>query len=163
MTRGRHNSWDSKWVIIAVIIGIVAVAAIALAFFLGSGNPGQVPGGQTTVPSGSQAQESGTGTTFPTVKPTTPVVIPAVGLFVEVSYIGGFNGTYGIDSAVQKVRNSGDRLFTIDNATGNVSATFTKEDKSSHVLTVKIWKDGRLLSSATNSTAFGRASVTYLI
>ena len=161
MTRGRHNSWDNKWVIIAVIVGIVAVAAIALTFFLGNGNPGQVPGGQTTVPSGSQT--SGTGTTFPTVKPTTPVAIPAVGLFVEVSYIGGFNGTYGIDNSVQKVRNSGDRLFTIDNATGNVTATFTKEDKSSHVLTVDIWKDGRLLTTASNSSSFGTASVSYRV
>ena len=161
MTRGRHNSWDNKWVIIAVIVGIVAVAAIALAFFLGNGNPGQVPGGQTTAPPGSTAPVSGTGTPFPTVKPTTPVVIPALGLFVEVSYIGGFNGTYGIDTSVQKVRNSGDRLFTLDSTTGNVTATFTKEDKSSHVLTVKIWKDGKLLTSATNSSAFGTASVTY--
>ena len=161
MTRGKHNSWDNKWVIIAVIVGIVAVAAIALAFFLGNGNPGQVPGGQTTAPPGSTAPVSGTGTPFPTVKPTTPVVIPALGLFVEVSYIGGFNGTYGIGTSVQKVRNSGDRLFTLDSTTGNVTATFTKEDKSSHVLTVKIWKDGKLLTSATNSSVFGTASVTY--
>ncbi len=161
MTRGRHNSMDNKWVIIAVVVGIVAVAAIAVAFFLG-GNQGQVPGGKTTtVPSGSQV--TGTGTTFPTVKPTTPVVIPAQGLFVEVKYIGGFNGTYGIDTTVQKVRNSGDRLFTIDSATGNVTATFTKEDKSSHVLTVMIWKDGRQLISATNSSAFGTASVAYTV
>jgi hypothetical protein len=160
MTRGRHNSSDNKWVIIAVIVGIVAVAAIAVAFFLGNGNPGPVPGGQTPMPTGSQTPVPGT---FPTVKPTTPVVIPVQGLFIEVSYIGGFNGTYGIDNAIQKVRNSGDRLFTIDSQTGNVTAAFTKEDKSSHVLTVKIWKDGKLLSSATNSSAFGTAKVTYLV
>jgi len=148
-------------VIIAVVVGIVAVAAIAVAFFLG-GNPGQVPGAQTPEPTGSQGPVSGTGT-FPTVKPTTPVVIPAQGLFVEVNYIGGFNGTYGIDNAVQKARNSGDRLFTIDSTTGNVTATFTKEDKSSHALTVMIWKDGRQLISATNSSAFGTASVTYRV
>jgi hypothetical protein len=160
MTRGRHRSSDNKWVIIAVIVGIVAVAAIAVAFFLGNGNPGPVPGGQTTVPTGSKTPVPAT---FPTVKPTTPVVIPARGLYVEVSYIGGFNGTYGIDNEIQKVRNSGDRLFTIDNQTGNVSAAFTKEDKSSHVLTVSLWKDGKLLTSATNSSAFGTAKVTYLV
>jgi flagellar basal body-associated protein FliL len=163
MRKGRHNSWDNKWVIIAVVVGIVAVAAIALVSFLGSGNTGLVPGGQTPVPSGGQTPASGTGTTFPTVKQTTPVVIPAVGLFVEVNYIGGFNGTYGIDNAVQKVRNSGDRLYTIDSATGNLTATFTKEDKSSHVITVGIWKDGRLLTSATNSSAFGTAGVTFRV
>jgi hypothetical protein len=162
MTRRRHHSSDNKWVIIAVIVGIVAVAAIAVAFFLGNGNPGPVPEGQTPVPTGSRTPVPA-GTAFPTIKPTTPVVIPAQGLFVEVSYIGGFNGTYGIDNAIQKVRNSGDRIFTIDNQTGNVTAAFTKEDKSSHVLTVRIWKDGKLLTSATNASAFGTAQVTYLV
>ncbi|MGA2912733.1 MAG: hypothetical protein ABSE07_04380 [Methanoregula sp.] len=112
----------------------------------------------TTVPSGTQ---TGTGTTVPTIKQPTPVSIPATGVFVKVSYLGAFNGTYGIDDVTQKVRNSGDRLYSIDNTTGNVSATFYKEDRSLHNLTVEIWKDSKLLTSATNSSAFGRASVIY--
>jgi hypothetical protein len=112
----------------------------------------------TPVPSGTQ---TGTGTTVPTIKQPTPVSIPATGVFVKVSYLGAFNGTYGIDDVTQKVRNSGDRLYSIDNTTGNVSATFYKEDRSLHNLTVEIWKDSKLLTSATNSSAFGRASVIY--
>ncbi len=154
---------DKKWVTIAVIVGIIAVVAIALVFFLGNGNtPGTSPG-QTPTPSGTQTQVSGTGTTTPTIKQPTPVIIPVTGLFVKVSYIGGFNGTYGINGVMQKVRNSGDRLYTIDSATGNVTATFSKEDRSSHALTVEIWKDSKLLTSAVNSSAFGTVNVTYKV
>jgi hypothetical protein len=153
---------DKKWVTIAAIVGIVAVVAIALVFFLGGGNnPGTSPGQTTPTPSGIQTQVSATGTTSPTIRQPTPVIIPATGLFVKVSYLGSFNGTYGINSVIQKVRNSGDRLYTIDSATGNVTATFSKEDRSSHTLTVEVWKDGKLLTSAVNSTAFGTASITY--
>jgi hypothetical protein len=155
---------DKKWVTIAAIVGIVAVVAIALVFFLGGGNnPGTSPGQLTPTPSGTQTQVSGTGTTSPTIRQPTPVVIPVTGLFVNVSYLGAFNGTYGINGAMQKVRSSGNRLYTIDNTTGNVIATFSKEDRSSHALMVEIWKNGRLLTSAVNSTAFGKVSISYTV
>lgn len=162
MTRGRHNSMDNKWVIIGIVVGIIAVVAIGLVFFLGNGNtPGQTPGQTTAVPSGTGTLVPGAATTFPTVRQPTPVSIPVTGIFIKVSYLGGFNGTYGIDNVVQAVRNSGDKLYTIDSAAGNVTATFFKEDRSStHILTVELWKDGKLLKSATNSSAFGKASVS---
>ena len=58
------------------------------------------------------------------------------------------------------MRNSGDRFFIVENATGDVSATFHKEDGSGHELVVEIYKDGQSLLSATNSSSFGEASVT---
>ena len=145
---------DNKWVLIFVVLFLAGIVVT-------SGCVSQQPTPQTTtVPSATQ---TGTGTTIPTIKQPTPVIIPVTGLFVKVSYLGGFNGTYGINGVMQKVRNSGDRLYTIDSATGNVTATFSKEDRSSHALTVEIWKDGKLKISAVNSTAFGTASVTYQI
>ena len=154
MTRGRQDSMDNKWVLIFVVLFLAGIVVT-------SGCVSQQPTPQTTtVPSATQ---TGTGTTIPTIKQPTPVIIPVTGLFVKVSYLGGFNGTYGINGVMQKVRNSGDRLYTIDSATGNVTATFSKEDRSSHALTVEIWKDGKLKISAVNSTAFGTASVTYQI
>ena len=47
------------------------------------------------------------------------------------------------------MRNSGDRFFIVENATGDVSATFHKEDGSRHELVVEIYKDGQSLLSAT--------------
>lgn len=154
MTRGRQDSMDNKWVLIFVVLFLAGIVVT-------SGCVSQQPTPQTTtVPSATQ---TGTGTTIPTIKQPTPVIIPVTGLFVKISYLGGFNGTYGINGVMEKVRNSGDRLYTIDSATGNVTATFSKEDRSSHALTVEIWKDGKLKISAVNSTAFGTASVTYQI
>jgi hypothetical protein len=145
---------DNKWVLIFVILFLAGIVVT-------SGCVSQQSTPQTTtVPSATQ---TGTGTTIPTIKQPTPVIIPVTGLFVKISYLGGFNGTYGINGVMQKVRNSGDRLYTIDSATGNVTATFSKEDRSSHALTVEIWKDGKLLTSAANSTAFGKVSVTYQV
>ena len=106
-----------KWVVL--FVGLSLVGLIVL-----SGCVSQQPTPQTTtVPTGSgtqQTQVSGTQT----VKPTTQVTIPVTGVFVKVSYLGAFNGTYGMNSAMQQVRNSGDRVYEITNATGNVTATF---------------------------------------
>jgi hypothetical protein len=97
-----------------------------------------------------------------TVKPTKQITIPVTGVFVKVSYIGGFSGTYGMNNDMQNVRNSGDKLYEIVNATGNVSATFKKEDGSTkHDITVELFKNGKSLVSAKNSTPFGTASITY--
>jgi PBP1b-binding outer membrane lipoprotein LpoB len=148
---------DNKWVLLFAVLFLAGIVVT-------SGCVSQQSTPQTTTtPSGTQAQVSGTGTTFPTIKQPTPITIPVTGIFVKVSYIGGFNGTYGINNVMQKVRNSGDRLYTIEGETGTVTATFSKEDRSSHALTAEIWKDGKLLTSAANSTAFGKVSVAYQV
>ncbi|MCX6684215.1 MAG: hypothetical protein NTZ37_05755 [Methanoregula sp.] len=169
MTGRRNDPWDKPWVSIAVVIGIIAVVAIALVFFIGSGNISDqsLPGTTTPIPSGSGTQVtqvSGTGASQMTIKVPTTVSIPVTGVFVKISYIGGFAGTYGVNGVVQKVRNSGDRLYEITNATGNVSATFKKEDGStSHDITVELWQNGKSLTSAKNSTPFGTASINYTL
>jgi hypothetical protein len=147
---------DKKWVLLFAVLFLTGIIVT-------SGCVSQQSTPQnTTTPAGTQTQVSG-GTTSPTIRQPTPVVVPAIGLFVNVSYLGAFNGTYGINGVMQKVRSSGNRLYTIDKTTGNVTATFSKEDKSSHALRVEIWKDGKLLTSAANSTAFGKVSVTYQV
>jgi hypothetical protein len=166
MTGRRNDPWDKPWVTIAVIIGIVAVVAIALVFFMGSGNTSEPsPSVQTTVvPSGTSTQKTlVSGTAVPHIVPTT-VSIPGTGVFVKVSYIGGFSGTYGVNGVMQKVRNSGDRLYEITNSTGNVSSTFTKEDGSAkHEIAVELWKNGKSLTSAKNSTPFGNVNINYTL
>ena len=151
MTRGRHDCMNSKW---AVLFAVLLLAGIVIT----SGCTSQQPTPQTTpTPAGTQAQVTGTRTI--SVKETTPVIIPPTGVFVRVTYIGGFRGTYGINDVMQNVRNSGDRLYPLE-GTGTVTAMFSKEDKSSHALAAEIWKDGKLLTSGANSTAFGTVSIT---
>jgi uncharacterized lipoprotein YajG len=145
---------DRKWVVLLVVLSLVGTVLI-------SGCTSQPSTPQTTTkPTGSSTQQ--TLSSNLTVKPTTQVTIPVTGVFVKVSYIGGFNGTYGMNGAMQQVKNSGTRLYEITNATGNVTATFYKQDGSTkHDITVELWENGKSLTSAKNSTPFGIASINY--
>jgi hypothetical protein len=90
-----------------------------------------------------------------------PVTVPEEGVYVMVSYIGGFDGTYGMEGNMMTMQNSGNRAFIVENATGTVSATFHKEDDSTkHEIVVDIYKDGKSLKEARNSSSYGEASVT---
>jgi hypothetical protein len=169
MTGHKNDPWDKPWVTIAMIVGILAVVVIALVFFMGSGNTsGQsLPVKTTPTPSGTGTQATqagGTGSPQMTIKVPTTASIPATGVFVKVSYLGGFSGIYGVNGVMQNVRNSGDRLYEITNATGNVSAFFKKEDGSTtHEILVELWKNGKSLTSAKNSTPFGTASINFTL
>jgi len=169
MTGRRNDPWDKPWVTIAIVAGIIVVVAIALVFFMGSGNTSDqsLSGKTTPLPSGSGTQVtqvSATGAPQTTIKVPATVSIPGTGVFVKVSYIGGFSGTWGVNGAMQKVRNSGDRLYEINNSTGNVMATFTKEDGSpKHEITVELWKNGKSLTSAKNSTPYGNVNINYTL
>jgi hypothetical protein len=95
------------------------------------------------------------------IKTQTAVTVPEDGVYVRVSYLGGFGGTYGMKGNMMTMRNSGDRVFVVENATGAVSATFHKEDGSTrHEIVVEIYKDGKSQAVARNSSSYGEAGVT---
>jgi len=147
-----------KWIVVLLVLSLVGIALI-------SGCTSQQSTPQvTTKPTGSSAQQTQVSGNL-TVKPTTQVTIPVTGVFVKVSYLGGFSGTYGVNNVMIKpTPNSGVKLYEITNATGNVSATFKKEDGSTkHDITVELFKNGKSLVSAKNSTPFGIASINYKI
>ena len=160
--RRRKDPFEKPWVIIAAVVGIIAVIVIALVFFMGDGglagddlrpaicNPGS--------PSSQQSSVAGVAPTA--LRTQAPVTVPQEDVYVRVSYIGGFSGEYGMEGNMTTMRNSGDRFFIVENAIGDVSATFSKEDGSRHELVVEIYKDGQSLLSATNSSPYGEASVT---
>ena len=169
--RRRDDPWDKPWVTIAVVVGIIAVVIIALVFFMGGGNTGgQGTAGQSSsspaapAPSGSSAPPtaaSGTGINPSSIKEAPTENVPGTGAFVKVSYIGGFAGTYGINGEMVTVINSGDRVLPLNATTGAVSATFHKQDSSTrHDIVVEIYKDGKALKFAKNSSAFGEVSVS---
>jgi len=165
--RRRKDPFEKPWVIIAAVVGIIAVVVIALVFFLGSGSSDPVgSSGQTqAAPTNPSAQQAAAGGTAPSVIRTqVPVTVPPEGVYVRVSYLGGFSGTYGVEGNMTTMRNSGDRVFVVENATGTVSATFHKEDASTrHEIVVEIYKDGKAQRIARNSSSYGEAGISYTV
>lgn len=161
--RHRNDPFEKPWVIIAAVAGIIAVVIIGLVFFMGGGS--SAPAGSTgqpsvssTIPAVQQTVEVGVAPSV--IKTQAPVTVPQEGVYVRVSYLGGFAGTYGMEGNMTTTRNSGDRFFIVENATGTVSATFHKEDASTrHEIVVEIYKDGKSLNAARNSSAYGEAAV----
>ena len=165
--RRRKDPFEKPWVIIAAVVGIIAVVIIALVFFMGggssapAGSPGQAQVTSTN-PSAQQTAEAGAAPSV--IRTQTPVTVPEEGLYVKVSYLGGFTGTYGMEGNMTTTRNSGNRVFVVENASGTVSATFQKEDASTrHEIVVEIYKDGKAQRIAKNSSSYGEASVTYTV
>jgi hypothetical protein len=161
--RRRKDPFEKPWVIIAAVAGIIAVVVIALVFFMGGGSTAPASSGQpSTNPGTPSAQQSSVVGVAPTViKTQAPSTVPAEGVYVRVSYIGGFIGTYGMEGNITTTRNSGDRVFVVEDANGTVSATFHKEDASTrHEIIVEIYKDSKSLQVARNSSSYGEASVT---
>lgn len=159
--RRRKDPFEKPWVIIAAVVGVIAVIVIALIFFMGDGTPQPVSPGQQSAQSGSPQQTSVAGVAPSAIKTQVPVTVPTQGVFVRVNYIGGFAGEYGMEGNMTTTRNSGDRFFEVENATGTVTATFHKEDSSlRHDITVEIYKNGQSLQSASNTSSYGEASVT---
>jgi hypothetical protein len=162
--RRRKDPFEKPWVIIAAVVGIIAVVIIALVFFMGGGSSAPAESsGQTPVTSAnpSAQQTAGVGVAPSVIKTQAAVIVPETGVYVRVSYLGGFAGTYGMEGNMTTTRNSGDRVFVVENATGTVSATFHKEDASTrHEIVVEIYKDGKVQKAAKNSSSYGEASVT---
>jgi hypothetical protein len=112
-----------------------------------SGSEGSSP--QTTVTPGS------------VVIPTkTPLVIPSDNVYIRVDYLGSWSGMYGTASNLIGVRNSGERMYGVENPNGTVIAGFKKLDKSAHLLTVEIYKNGQIVESGTTTAPEGVVNVT---
>lgn len=161
--RRRKDPFEKPWAIIAAVVGVIAVVVIALVFFMGDGSSAPASSGQPSVSPGtfSSQQSSVVGVAPTVIKTQAPVTIPQEDVYVRVSYIGGFSGEYGMEGNMTATRNSGDRFFIIENATGDVSATFHKEDASTrHEIVVEIYKDGQSLQAARNTSSYGEVSVT---
>jgi hypothetical protein len=179
MRRRHKDIWDQPWVMIAIVVGIIAVLAIALVvFFSGSSagpSPATTPGiAVTTTPAGSgssvplvttvKTTPSVTGTSGVTLAETTAVSVPTEGIFVKTSYLGGYSGKYGVTGALESIRGSGDRVYPVNATGGTVQATFQKLDSSTrHDLIVEIWKGGKAVISQKNSSAYGIVSISSAI
>lgn len=174
MRRKRQDVWDKPWVLVSTIAGFVIVLAMAGIFFMDSGSGAAAAPDKTVTTAPTQAVTpvqgktpqptplaSGTPVSIPV---TTPLSVPASGIVVRVSYIGGFSGTYGIDSGGESARDSGDKIYALNKTSGTVFATFKKEDGTErHEITAEIIRDGKTLRFAQNSSAYGVVSINYTV
>jgi hypothetical protein len=119
--------------------------------------------GSPTPTATSTGQQSPRTTISPgsTPVPTrTPVVVPTAGIFIRVDYIGSWSGIYGTAAEILKVKNSGERLYEIENPNGTVFAGFKKLDGSAHPLTVEIYKNGQVIKTGTSSDSDAVVNIT---
>ena len=96
--RRRKDPFEKPWVIIAAVVGIIAVIVIALVFFMGGGSSAPAPssGEPQVTTSGPSVQQTVVVGVAPSVIITqAPVTVPPEGVYVKVSYIGGFPGSTG--------------------------------------------------------------------
>ena len=160
--RRRRDLGDAPWVTIAAIVGVIAVVIIALVFFMGgsSGPATTTSGSNSAAPSTTML--ANTGVAKITVKETAAPTVPSTGTYVQVTYLGSYSGTYGTTGALTKIKDSGSRIYPVENANGTVIARFQKQDTSTkQILTVQIWKDGKAVKYLTNNSAYGIVSIQY--
>ena len=157
--------------IVVLVLVVAAVGAFVAMNLLGNATESPSSEGQAESSSGGTGTGSSTvATTATTSASTTAVVvhttaaptIPSDGVYVNVSYIGAWKGTYGISGSTTSVARSGTAILEIEDAKGTVEATFQKNDASTKpwVLSVQIYKDGSLLKSGTTTDPQGQVSVT---
>ncbi len=153
---------------IIVIILLAVVAAVVILPKMGSlGNLLHSSNGSssaTTTTAGTTTSSAGNSSAI-VVATQTPVSIPQTGVDVYVNYIGGWKGTYGTSDNQLTETNSGERILPVENATGadptgTVTASFWKQDRSSHAITVSIYKNGKVLSSSSTTAAFGKVTLS---
>ncbi len=146
-------------VIILIIIAVAGMLVYPMIVGSGSSQPGgSLPSSVPVTTASSTPAPSGTLV----IRETTQVpAVPSTGVYVHISYIGGWKGTYGMPSDLQTMELSGDHYYEILNATGPVEASFEKLDSSTrHDLIVEIYRNGGLLTSGKTSEGFGKVSVS---
>jgi hypothetical protein len=149
-------------VLLIVVVGAVVVlpkTGLLTNLFHGSTSGGS--SGATATATVTAKTTSSSGSAAGVVAATlTPVSVPQSGVYVYVNYIGGWKGTYGTANETFKATNSGERIMEVANATGSVTASFGKQDGSSHGITVTIYKNGKALTTGTSTAANGMVTLS---
>lgn len=163
----------APWKLIGIVAGILIVLATAGLFLFGGGGNPQAPAGQGTpaasavtgsAPSVEHYGVSSAGIRAEKIVYPPTVTVPKTGIYINISYPGAYTGDYTVNGVTVPVRNSADRIVTLENATGPVTVTLQKADRSAkQVLEVGIWKNGQLLNSASTSQPYGSVTVSAVV
>jgi hypothetical protein len=98
-------------------------------------------------------------TALPTTSP--PPLIPPTGVWVKVSYPGGWKGSFGVPANLQQITSSGDQFYQIPAGDGTVQVSVQKIDGSGNELVVDVYKNGVLVQRG--NTTKPRGTVEYLV
>lgn len=158
------GSRKNKYITIAFIV--IFIIAIAGGAFVYMKYLGRAPSVQEPVE-----------TAIPTILPTTPVptplpttappatpplpLFPPTGVWVKVSYLGGWKGSFGVPANLQQVTSSGDQFYQIPAGDGIVQVSIQKIDGSGNELVVDVYKNGAVVKSG--KTTKPKGTVEYLV
>ena len=147
---------------IVVLILIIAAAGLFLLSPGLTGKPGpQAPAATPT----ATATESPTPTPSPATEPApapvtettaaptpeAPAGPPGNGVWLQVTYPGKYDGSYGASGRMTTTSGSGTQFFQVAAKDEIVQATFTKLDDSGNQLTVSLYNGGQLVGSDSTS------------
>jgi len=159
---GNDDGLNTTQLAIIGIVAILIIAAVALISFGKSGGAAPVSGTVPTTTTATTTAPSALRTLDPasiTVPPT--VSIAKEGIFIHVQYLGSYTGSYEADGQANKIWNSGDRLYVIENANQTITVSVQKTDRSAkQPLIVEVWKNGGLVKSASTTDLFGKVNLT---
>jgi len=164
-------------VFIVGAIGILAVVIIGAMLVLPALVPGNVTGQGNSV---ATLTPTTTITPNPTLTPvvtlsptlsptslptpevslhTTPAapqyVVPETGVWVHVTYSRNYTGSYGTPGRMHAVTSTGNHFYNIPAVNETVEAAIQKADSSGNVLTVEVYKNGKVAGSQTTAAPQG--------
>jgi hypothetical protein len=150
--KGVGRPQKSSIIAAAIIVLILGIAAIALYSPSSFGAPARdlfpVPTPSLTIT--TPAVPTSLGTPAPT-----PVVIPPTGVWVRVTYPHDFYGRLGNPGSLREVAGSGDRLYQMSSDERLVQVQMYKTDNSGDILSVDIYRNGKLMTHRTTSSPKG--------
>jgi hypothetical protein len=82
-------------------------------------------------------------------------VVPANGVFVRIVYPGQYTGSISANGFERVVNTSGDQVYQLSLANGNIDAFLEKGDGSVRNMLVQVFKNGVLVTSADTSVPLG--------
>jgi len=147
----------TSYIMIAVL-ALVVLAVIGGVYLFMHGQAGTLkitPTPTIATPATTVPQTKVT-TIAPTVLPvTTPqqvttsfIPVPKSGVWVKVSYADKYEGTVGTPGSVREVVDTGEHFYQISTSDGPVVVSVQKDDGTSTMLTVDVYKDGNLMKHA---------------
>jgi len=113
-----------------------------------------------TLPVGTTAPATAVVTETPAPAATTAAVsIPALGVWVRITYANRFIGTVGTPGAERDVGDTGDKIYQISTSTGTAVASVKKKDGSADELAVELYKDGNLVTRKSTTAPNGLVEI----
>lgn len=168
----KSFSGPSKKTVVTIGIAAVAIVVVAVVGWFAMGFLSGVLSGTQNGSSGSGSGSGSSATptagvtlaynavsTVTIAKTKAPVTVPAEGVALYVNYLGGWKGTYTANGETITLERSGEYIRTLEDASGNIEASFQKKDGSSHEIVVKIYKNGVELANGATSEANGKVTV----